>query len=72
MDVDAGRLGVELLSALERFYPKEFQLEKTVRLLGSGRALERLMSGDDPMEIVAGWKDDLAAFQALREKYLLY
>lgn len=70
--VNVGLLGVELLAAMEALYPEEFELEKAIRLLGSGHTLERLMDGDDPKDIAAGWKDDLAAFHALREKYLLY
>ena len=38
--LDAGGLGVELLSALWKLYPSHFHLERTIRLLGSeiGRA----------------------------------
>ena len=70
--VNVGLLGVELLAAMEALYPEEFELERTIRLLGSSHTLERLMSGDDPISIVTGWEDDLAVFLALREKYLLY
>jgi uncharacterized protein YbbC (DUF1343 family) len=70
--LDAGRLGVELLSALARLYPDDFRLEKTIRLLGSQRTLERIQAGDDPAEIVAGWQEELEAFRRLRSQYLLY
>lgn len=70
--LDAGRLGVELLSALARLYPNDFRLEKTIRLLGSQRTLERIRAGDDPVEIVAGWREELDAFRRLRMNYLLY
>ncbi len=70
--LDAGRLGVELLSALVRLYPNDFRLAKTIRLLGSQRTLERIQAGDDPVEIVAAWQKDLDAFRKLRAPYLLY
>ena len=70
--LDVGRLGVELLSALWRLYPRDFQLEKTIRLLGSAKTLARLRAGDDPVAIVQGWQAELAAFRKLRARYLLY
>jgi uncharacterized protein YbbC (DUF1343 family) len=70
--LDAGRLGVELLSALAQLYPKRFRLQKTIRLLGSQRTMERVRAGDDPVEIVAGWQEELEAFRKLREPCLLY
>jgi uncharacterized protein YbbC (DUF1343 family) len=70
--LDVGRLGVELISALWKLYPKEFQVDKTLRLLGSKKTLERIRAGDDPVEIVAGWEEELKAFRELRAKYLLY
>ncbi len=70
--VNVGRLGVELISALWKLYQKEFQVDKTLRLLGSKKTLERLRAGDDPVEIVAGWEVELEAFKKLRQQYLLY
>ncbi len=70
--LDVGRLGVELLAALRRFYPQDFELAKTIRLLGSARTLARLEAGDDPADIAAGWEEELAAFRKLRAPYLLY
>lgn len=71
-ELDVGRLGVELLSALWQLYPKDFQLEKTIRLVGSKRTMERIRAGDDPAEIAAGWEEELEAFRRLRLPYLLY
>jgi len=61
-----------LLSALARLYPEDFRLEKTIRLLGSQRTLERIQAGDDPVDIIAGWQEELEGFRRLRAKYLLY
>jgi len=70
--LDVGRLGVELISALWKLHPKEFQVDKTIRLLGSKKTLERIRAGDDPVEIVAGWEMKLKAFEKLRQQYSLY
>ena len=67
-----GRLGVELLAALARLYPEDFKLEKTIRLVGSKKTIERLQAGDDPRDIVAGWEADLEAFRRKRARTLLY
>ena len=48
-------LGVELLAALHKLYPKQFQLQKTIRLLGSQDTLERIERGDDPRNIASAW-----------------
>ena len=70
--LDAGRLGVELLSALWKLYPSHFRLERTIRLLGSSRTMARIRAGDDPAKIVEGWREELEAFRKLRATYLLY
>lgn len=70
--LDVGRLGVELLSALWKLYPSRFHLDRTIRLLGSASTMARIRAGDDPKDIVAGWKADLEEFAKLREKFLLY
>jgi uncharacterized protein YbbC (DUF1343 family) len=70
--LDVGLLGMELLAALRHLYPKDFQIKKTIRLVGSSKTLERLQQGDDPRAIVAGWKDELEAFRKLRAQFLLY
>jgi uncharacterized protein YbbC (DUF1343 family) len=67
-----GRLGVELIRALWELYPEDFRLDKTIRLVGSKETLEHIRAGDDPVEIVAGWMDEVEAFQAVRRRYLLY
>jgi uncharacterized protein YbbC (DUF1343 family) len=65
-------LGVELISALHRLYPDQFQLEPTLGMLGSRRALEQISAGQDPRSIASAWQPALQDFLALRSKYLLY
>ncbi len=65
-------MGLELASVLHHLYPEQFHVEKMIELLGSQTTVDRLVRGDDPKEIVAGWTPDLDKFRAVREKYLLY
>ena len=67
-----GRLGVELISALWELYPENFRLERTIRLVGSQETLEQIRAGDDPVEIVAGWWEELHTFKELRRRHLIY
>jgi uncharacterized protein YbbC (DUF1343 family) len=66
------RMGIEIADTLRRMYPKQFQLQKMMFLLGSQSTLDRLNHGDSPREIVEGWAPDLDKFGAMRQKYLLY
>jgi uncharacterized protein YbbC (DUF1343 family) len=70
--LDSMRMGLEIAAALQRMYPGQFQLEKTIELLGSQSTLDRLKRGDAPADIVSGWATDLEKFRMMREKYLLY
>jgi uncharacterized protein YbbC (DUF1343 family) len=70
--LDPTELGVELAAALWKLYPNEFQLEKTLPLLGARWVLQAIQAGKDPRRIVFEWQDALQQFRALRAKYLLY
>jgi uncharacterized protein YbbC (DUF1343 family) len=65
-------MGLEIAEALHKLYPQQFQIAKTITLLGSQSTVERLERGDDPKAILAGWDGDLAKFRAMRAKYLIY
>ena len=65
-------LGLELISALHRLYPEQFQLDATLGMLGSRRSLEQIGEGQDPRSIVSAWQPALRDFLVLRSKYLLY
>ena len=65
-------LGIEIAEALAKFYPKNFDVKGMIELVGSAATIERIQKADSPANIVLGWDDDLTAFRALREKYLLY
>jgi transporter, SSS family len=70
--LDAPELGIELLSALHRLYPKRFNLAKAERLVASVNTMLALDNNEDPRSIAASWASDLAAFQKRRVPYLLY
>jgi uncharacterized protein YbbC (DUF1343 family) len=65
-------MGLEIAEALNRLYPREFQIAKMITLLGSQSTVERLEHGDNPKDIEAGWTAELEKFRAMRAKYLIY
>ncbi len=70
--LDAPLLGIEIISALYRLYPKDFLLEKTRGLIASRRIFEAIREKQDPTSIVDHWQERLRAFLEVRERYLLY
>jgi uncharacterized protein YbbC (DUF1343 family)/CubicO group peptidase (beta-lactamase class C family) len=70
--LDAGLLGVEILSALHRLYPDVFQLRKSYGLIGSWATLQAIEKGKDPREIASSWQKALDEFRPLRARHLLY
>jgi uncharacterized protein YbbC (DUF1343 family) len=69
---DAASLGLELAAALATLYPDRFDLEGTRQLIGSRRVFAALKSGADPRGLPGLWQPELAAFRAMRAKYLIY
>jgi uncharacterized protein YbbC (DUF1343 family)/CubicO group peptidase (beta-lactamase class C family) len=70
--LDATRLGLEVAGAIQKLYPGKVDWAVNKRLIGSDEAIRRLQAGDDPRAIQQGMQDSVAAFVALRAKYLLY
>jgi uncharacterized protein YbbC (DUF1343 family) len=70
--LDSGLLGVEILSALYRLYPNDFQIDKALSLIGSQAVLQAIKEGDEPRSIAAAWQPALDDFRRLRAAYLLY
>jgi uncharacterized protein YbbC (DUF1343 family) len=69
---DAPELGIELAAALRKLYPADFKIERMSELLVSQSVYDALVAGQDPRRIAQDWQDGLAAFQKVREKYLIY
>ena len=70
--LDSPALGMEITSALYRLYPKDFQIDKTLGMIGSRKVLQAVKAGQDPATIVQDWQGPLEQFCSLRSKYLLY
>jgi uncharacterized protein YbbC (DUF1343 family) len=70
--LDSPALGIEIASAFYRLYPRSFQLDKTLGLIGSREVLEAIKDGQDPISIGQKWQASLEQFCKLRSKYLLY
>jgi uncharacterized protein YbbC (DUF1343 family)/CubicO group peptidase (beta-lactamase class C family) len=70
--LDSPLLGIEIISALYRLYPEDFQVDKTLPLIGSQKVLQAIKEDQDPQRILQGWQQPLRDFLQLRAKYLLY
>ncbi len=70
--LDPAMLGIEVISALHKLYPKDFQVDKTLDIIASRKVLQEIRDGRDPRDIVQGWQKHLERFSELRAKYLLY
>jgi uncharacterized protein YbbC (DUF1343 family) len=70
--VRAMRTGLEIAAILQKLYPKQFDTEKIITLVGNADTIQQLQSGVPPEKIVASWATSLTAFDQLRRKYFLY
>ena len=70
--LDVAQLGLELAAALHRLYPTRFRLDATLSLVGSRKVLTAIAAGDDPRDVIGMWRTELAAFEDVRLRYLLY
>ena len=70
--LDAPELGLELAAALHKLYATDFKIERMTDLLANQPAFEALIAGQDPRRIAQDWQPDLATFQQVRKKYLIY
>jgi uncharacterized protein YbbC (DUF1343 family) len=70
--LDSTALGIEMISALYQLYPHEFQIDKTLSLIGSRSVLQAIKEGQHPLVIAHTWQEPLEQFRALRSKYLIY
>jgi len=70
--LDPAFMGIEIASALHHLYPEEFQLDKTLPLIGSRKIMKAVRDGISPQFIASQWQQDLERFIEMRERYLLY
>jgi len=66
------RLGLEIAEILQKLYPKEFDTDKLVGLLGNADTVQQVRDGVAPEKIVASWLSSLTSFDQVRRKYFLY
>lgn len=69
---DAGRLGAEIIYALNKLYPGKIDLEINRSLIGSQQFIDSLKRGEDPVQLLRDQTPLLDRFRAIRTKYLLY
>src|SRR5579863_8495411 len=66
------RMGLEIASLIQKMYPQNFAIGKTIGLLGNAETVQKLKDGVSPSEIVASWQPALAEYDMTRRKYFLY
>ena len=70
--LNSPELGVEIVAALHHLFPGEFQIDKTLPLVGARWVLEDIKKGKDPRAIVLHSYEPLEPFRRMRATYLLY
>lgn len=68
------RTGLVMVSEAQRLHPDRFKIEARGfdRMVGVSSVRERLLAGDDPLAIAAGWEADEAAFTRESRPFWLY
>jgi uncharacterized protein YbbC (DUF1343 family) len=70
--MNAASLGIGIVEALYRLYPKSFRIDQTLGLIGSKEVLDDIKKGRKPDSEPPVWKASLEDFLAVRSRYLLY
>ncbi len=71
-EIDPVDLGLVIVWTLHREFGRAFDSDRVVRLLQNPGVLEALLAADDPLSVREMWREDLEAFKARRQKYLIY
>jgi uncharacterized protein YbbC (DUF1343 family) len=66
------QMGLEIATVLLKKYPQQFDVSKTITLLGNQATVDALKAGTPVEQIIASWGPELAAFDEVRRKYFLY
>jgi uncharacterized protein YbbC (DUF1343 family)/CubicO group peptidase (beta-lactamase class C family) len=70
--LDTPEMGVEIAAALYSLFPDQFQIDKTLPLIGARSVVDQIKAGIDPRRIEYNWQAALQQFLRMRGKYLLY
>jgi uncharacterized protein YbbC (DUF1343 family) len=65
-------LSVIIASILQKMYPQNFAVSKTITLLGNAETVQKLRDGATAAEIVSAWQPSLSDFDKTRRRYFLY
>ena len=73
-NVKALRFGIEILYAIHKLYPNDFQFRNNWldKLFGDTYLTEMIKNNSAPNQIFKMWTSDIKEFNKLRKKYLLY
>jgi uncharacterized protein YbbC (DUF1343 family) len=66
------RMGLEIARLLQKKYPEHFETAKMIGLLGNDATVQALKEGTPAEEIVASWGKDLADYEQMRRRYIIY
>lgn len=69
---DASLLGAALVQSLHRLWPKQFDAERTIGMVGSAEALQMLRDGVAPVQARERWEQRWGDFLSRRAAALLY
>jgi len=69
---DSGKLGVELMSALQKLYPGRIDFAANKKLIGDSDLIREIEQRQSSMQILKRQAEALKMFRAMRNKYLLY
>jgi len=64
--------GLEMARAVQCLYPRRFQIEKLVNMVGSEAVVQAIRNGHSVARVLEAGQEDLKRFLEVREKYLLY
>ncbi len=70
--LQTSRLGLELMAAIEKFYPGRIPFDKSLKLIGSRAVIAAVKRGDDPRAIYQSMAAGLETFLEIRKKHLIY
>src|SRR5258705_4621848 len=66
--VPSMRMGFEIAALLEKMYPQNFDVSKTIVLLGNAETVQKLEDGAPPADIVASWRTSLSDYDRTRRR----
>jgi uncharacterized protein YbbC (DUF1343 family) len=65
-------VGITIAVLLQKMYPQNFAVSKTITLLGNAETVQKLENGEAAAEIVASWQPAVSDFDKVRRRYFLY